>query len=474
MNSRGNFNIGDEIRNIVQDAVNNRDFNRLNRDIGDAVNGALDEVRKSFDKNRNGQQTWNNNASGKPWWKVSDTQGNQEDASRSQNNSQGQSGRQGQQGSQGQQGGQYNSASWNTRANDRNQSRQSYRQANRDNNYYQQRYTQNKPMVKPNRFTVPVGQVSGILFTVFGAIGSSGFGVATAVLAIIGFVTSSTVLFNIAAGLLPCFLISMILSMNGGRIRKRLKRYQRYVAQLQGRNYSLIKEFSSATGRSEKYTIKDIQNMIAIGMFPDGHIDDKKTCFMLNRESYDMYLKLQENMRMKEMEEQASKKEQATSQQTQQDTKNQKDTLDPATRKAVEDGRQFVQEIRKANLAIPGEEISRKLDRLEAVTGKIYDYIELHPDKLSAIKKFTEYFLPTTLKLLDAYRELDYQPVVGENISTAKKEIEDTLDTINTAFENLLDGLFEEAAMDISTDISVLHTMFAQEGLTEKNLKQSK
>ena len=97
--------------------------------------------------------------------------------------------------------------------------------------------------------------------------------------------------------------------------------------------------------------------------------------------------------------------------------------------------------------------------------------MELHPEKFPEIKKFTEYFLPTTLKLVDAYKKLDYQPIEGENISNAKKEIEETMDTINLAFENLLDGLFEDVAMDISTDISVLETMFAQEGLTEKNMK---
>ena len=76
------------------------------------------------------------------------------------------------------------------------------------------------------------------------------------------------------------------------------------------------------------------------------------------------------------------------------------------------------------------------------------------------------YYLPTTLKLVQAYCEFDQQSVAGENVAAAKKEIEDTLDTINTAFANLLDSLFEDAVMDVSTDISVLETMLKQEGLT--------
>ena len=75
------------------------------------------------------------------------------------------------------------------------------------------------------------------------------------------------------------------------------------------------------------------------------------------------------------------------------------------------------------------------------------------------------------MKLVGAYKEFDYQPVQGQNISSAKKEIEETLDTINQAFENLLDSLFEDMAMDISTDISVLQTMFAQERITENNIR---
>ena len=89
-----------------------------------------------------------------------------------------------------------------------------------------------------------------------------------------------------------------------------------------------------------------------------------------------------------------------------------------------------------------------------------------HPEKLPDIRKLMNYYLPTTLKLLDAYEEFDSQPVQGENIKTAKQQIEQTLDTINIAFENLLDKLFTDEVLDVSSDISVLETMLKQEGLT--------
>ena len=75
---------------------------------------------------------------------------------------------------------------------------------------------------------------------------------------------------------------------------------------------------------------------------------------------------------------------------------------------------------------------------------------------------------------MDAYEEMVSQPVQGENIRNSKKEIEDTLDTLNIAFEKILDSIFQNEAWDISSDISVLHTILAQEGLTRDDFQKMK
>lgn len=423
MNNRGNFNLGDEIRNIVQDAVNNGNFNRLNRDISNFVNGALDEVKRSIDRSHE-NQTWNNQS-----WNSNDYQYNNYT----------------------------DSQTWNP---------------NNKSNEYVSGHKQNKSVLKPENFTVPVGKVSGKLLTIFGSIGSSLFLLATIIMGIMGYSFQSSIMFNFIVFLfLPGLAASLILLFNGRLISNRLKRFQKYVQLMRGQNYFMIKDFSAYTGQSTKYIAKDLKKMIDIGMFPEGHIDDKKTCFMLNNQSYEQYLKLMENMRMREVEELKNKEESQNQENTKKDYIKSKVVLNPEIRKAIDEGRQYVHKIKEANRDIPGEEISLKLDRLEEITGKIFDYVESHPEKFPEIKKFTEYFLPTTIKLLHAYKEFEYQPVQGENIKASKKEIEDTMDTINAAFENLLDSLFEDAAMDISTDISVLETMIAQEGLAKKNLK---
>ena len=141
-------------------------------------------------------------------------------------------------------------------------------------------------------------------------------------------------------------------------------------------------------------------------------------------------------------------------------------------RALIAEGQRYVAHIRECNDAIPGEEISAKISRMEMLVDRIFDRVEENPQSVSDIRKLMEYYLPTTIKLLEAYEQLDRQPVDGENIQTAKREIEATLDTLNTAFEKLLDDLFQDTMWDVSSDISVLNTMLAQEGLKEDGMKK--
>ena len=144
----------------------------------------------------------------------------------------------------------------------------------------------------------------------------------------------------------------------------------------------------------------------------------------------------------------------------------------PLVQKIVQAGDEYVRRIKAANDAIPGEVISAKISRMELLVDRIFDRVEQNPDSVNDMRRMMDYYLPTTMKLLEAYKELDAQPVQGENIISSKKEIEDTIDTLNLAFEKLLDSLFQDTAWDVSSDISVLHTMLAQEGLTEDGLKK--
>ena len=130
-------------------------------------------------------------------------------------------------------------------------------------------------------------------------------------------------------------------------------------------------------------------------------------------------------------------------------------------------GKAFIELIREGNDAIPDEEISRTLDRIEHVVSAILDAAAENPELIDDLDRLLDYYLPTTVKLLETYRELDSQPIQSDNIVDSKREIEKALDSLSVAFEKLLDSLFLDVATDVSSDITVLRTVLAQEGLTE-------
>ncbi|MCI9273516.1 MAG: hypothetical protein HFE39_06110 [Clostridiales bacterium] len=139
--------------------------------------------------------------------------------------------------------------------------------------------------------------------------------------------------------------------------------------------------------------------------------------------------------------------------------------------KMIVEGNKMLEEMRQANVAIENEEISNEISKLEKTTEKIFRYVAENPKKASQIRKFMNYYLPTTLKLLHSYDRLSEQEIDGENITGTMHNIEGIMHTIVLAFERQLDYLFQDEAMDIATDITVLEGMMAQEGLTNTGPK---
>ena len=135
--------------------------------------------------------------------------------------------------------------------------------------------------------------------------------------------------------------------------------------------------------------------------------------------------------------------------------------------KMIADGKLAISEMKRLNESIQDATISRQIDRLEEISGKIFAQVQAEPKKLPQIRKFMSYYLPTTLKLLNAYDRMSGQGVSGENIGGTMKRVEDMMDTIVQAFEKQLDSLFGAEALDISTDITVLDNMMAREGLVD-------
>ncbi|MCI9119028.1 MAG: hypothetical protein HFF32_05120, partial [Flavonifractor sp.] len=123
-------------------------------------------------------------------------------------------------------------------------------------------------------------------------------------------------------------------------------------------------------------------------------------------------------------------------------------------------------EIKAVNDAIDNEKMSAQIDRIGVITAKILDYQKTHPEKAAQLHSFLSYYLPTTLKILRAYAQMEAQGIEGENIRSAKGRIEGMMDKVVEGFEKQLDRLFQNDAMDITTDVEVLERMLEKDGLS--------
>lgn len=148
-----------------------------------------------------------------------------------------------------------------------------------------------------------------------------------------------------------------------------------------------------------------------------------------------------------------------------------KPTGNEALDKMLKEGNMALAEMQRLDDSIQDEKISADIQTLKEICGKIFQQVKNDPAKLPEIRRFMNYYLPTTLKLLNSYDRMGAQGISGENIDATMDKVEGMMDTIVKAFEKQLDSLFGAEAMDISTDITVLETMMAREGLTEQEMK---
>lgn len=302
-------------------------------------------------------------------------------------------------------------------------------------------------------------KAGGLALTICGCLFNTGLGLAVVILILISIFLGEVPLgIKIALSILVPFLAgSAVMTWKGTSMLSAVKRYRKYIEGLQGKTYCNIKELAARSGKSISYVVKDVRRMIEKGWFRQGHLNQDQTCLIVTHETYQEYQEIQEQRQQLQVQEQKSIQEQPLNRQM---TENYE-----KLQQVIDKGEQYIQKIRLCSGKIPGAEISRKISHMEMLIQKIFERVKEDPDSLDDISRMMEYYLPTTVKLLEAYLQLCSQPVQGENIRSSRMEIEQTLDTLNDAFEKLLDSLFEDVAWDVSSDISVLHTMLAQEGL---------
>lgn len=305
----------------------------------------------------------------------------------------------------------------------------------------------------------PPGTYSGPILKVFGIVGTALTGLTVFILTVIALFTGSLGVW-IANAIVGSGLLGSVGMMKWGMsLEKMVSRFKQYVNRIGQAEYCELESLASAVGKKVSFVRKDIRKMIDKGYFLQGHLDDKGTTLITSSSMYEKYLEAENSRKLREIE--------TTQRETLLLEARANGEYTPEVQAVLDEGYEYVQHVRMCNDAIAGEAISQKLTILEDIMIRIFEQVKKNPGNVADVQKMMRYYLPTTRKLIDAYRELDGQPSFGDNnIANTKQEIENSLDVINEAFGKLFDDMFEDAAWDISTEISTMKTLLAKEGLT--------
>lgn len=224
----------------------------------------------------------------------------------------------------------------------------------------------------------------------------------------------------------------------GLRKRNKVRRCRKYLAMLGSRTVISISALSSALGTSPAKVRDELSDMLDDGLFPLGYLDYGNDRLVLSGEGLSDPPPAQPEP--------------------------------PKEAPAKEDPQAAVlQEIRAINSQIDDPKLSQQIDRIGVITAKVFEYQRNHPQKSPQLHSFLSYYLPTTLKILRAYAQLEDQEVEGENISAAMERIENMMDKVVEGFEKQLDQLFQGDALDITADVEVLERMLAKDGLSSQD-----
>lgn len=301
--------------------------------------------------------------------------------------------------------------------------------------------------------TAKLKKITGLVLTIAGSIVLFPLLLA----ALIDFISGQGAIGFVASLLFaPILIWGLIRMYNGKTIEDKVKRYRLYQLAMGNKQFITIAELAKFTEQDEETVAKDLLEMLSKNMYEEGHLSLDKKYFFTSNEMYQHYV----NLPPVPASDQPLKSQAKVDQE-----KNEVSEL-------VAQGQDYIRQLHHYNDLILDTKVSDELDKMELILNKIFAYVEEHPESAGETAKLMKYYLPTTMNLLDSYRKLSTQPVQGENILKSIKEIEETIGTLNKAFERLFDNLYQDQSMDIASDISVLNSMLAQEGLTGEEMKQ--
>ena len=223
---------------------------------------------------------------------------------------------------------------------------------------------------------------------------------------------------------------------------------------LETKKVCTLAQLGEITGRSPAKTKQDLRKAMQAGYLPNVRMDVAETCAIFGEETYRLYLDSEAERRRREHED--AERERTLGQEG-----------SARLEQFSAEGDYALVVLREVRAHVKKEEVALNIRKIEQTVEKIFTYVKQHPNKLPDTRKFTSYYLPTTIKVLQKYRQYDAMEVQLDTVKTAMKEIEDTLSKLNTSYINLLESLYHEDTLDVTTDIEVLQSMLEQEGFAK-------
>lgn len=247
---------------------------------------------------------------------------------------------------------------------------------------------------------------------------------------------------------LPALVISFYLNYRVKKDKDQIIRFRKYNREIGNNTVIPTADLAAITAKPIDFTINDLLNMIEKDYYRQARIVENGELFILDSNTYKLYK--EEMLRdPKERYEELEEKESNA-------------LVEEYLSKAKRDVTTLTEMTPKLR-----EPMKAKISEFLQIVGKIFELLKENPNTAKDLDKVINFYLPTTVKLMDNYIDLSEKPT--DSVKSSLKSMEQTMDLVNDGFMKMLDNIYQEKIMDLSSDMSVLKSMLRQEGLLDQD-----
>ncbi len=312
-----------------------------------------------------------------------------------------------------------------------------------------------RPLYLPGTWAGPIRMILGVTgATLFGLTALTFLPAAIHMIVMGGIVGAGAAATELILAILTGF--SIFHFYQGLGMNNRVSRIRDYVKNWRSRSYIMFAELQEKTGHSIEQIRSDIRFLLERRLLPGARMDQEETCLLLTDEAIRLYERARQSQIERELAEARRKAEEERMENASED---EKDFY--VFSKEIEE---ILKEVDKYKKEIRSEEMRKKTEQFDLSLSRIFLCVRTRPEKIRKTHRLMTYYVPSVLKLLSVYEDMEKQPVQGENIRKTCSEIESSMDAIIEGLDVMYDELFQEDAIDAIADIKVLRSMLAQDG----------